>query len=141
MSRTDAGPGLGEAPPGYRSGFVSLVGRPNVGKSTLLNQVLRHKVAIISERPQTTRNAIRGVYTTDKAQLVFVDTPGFHKPRTALGKRLNRLVRTTLDEVDVSLFLVDAGEVGKGDAFFASELRRHPQRVLVAINKIDAVDP
>jgi len=76
---------LGASPDGYRSGFVSIVGRPNVGKSTLLNQILRSKVAITSERPQTTRNAIRGVHTSDRAQLVFVDTPGLHKPRRALG--------------------------------------------------------
>ncbi len=132
---------LGSAPEGYRSGFVSIVGRPNVGKSTLLNQILRNKVAITSDRPQTTRNAIRGVYTSDDAQLVFVDTPGLHKPRTALGKRLNRLVRDTLDEVDVTLFLVDATGVGSGDEFIASELKRHGARVVVALNKIDLVRP
>jgi GTP-binding protein Era len=132
---------LGSAPGGFRSGFVSIVGRPNVGKSTLLNQILRSKVAITSDRPQTTRNAIRGVYTTDDAQLVFVDTPGMHRPRTELGRRLNRLVRDTIDEVDVGVFLVDATGVGKGDAFIASELKQHPTPVLVVLNKIDIVDP
>jgi GTPase len=132
---------LGASPAGYRSGFVSIVGRPNVGKSTLLNQILRNKVAITSDRPQTTRNAIRGVYTADDAQLVFVDTPGLHKPRTALGKRLNRLVRDTLDEVDVAVFLVDATGVGSGDAFIASELKRHGAKIVVALNKIDLVSP
>jgi GTP-binding protein Era len=132
---------LGSAPEGFRSGFVSIVGRPNVGKSTLLNQILRNKVAITSERPQTTRNAIRGVYTTDAAQLVFVDTPGMHRPRTELGRRLNRVVRDTIGEVDVAVFLVDATGVGKGDAFIATELRRHDTPVLVVLNKIDAVDP
>ena len=132
---------LGASPKGYRSGFVSIVGRPNVGKSTLLNQILRTKVAIISERPQTTRNAIRGVYTTDAAQLVFVDTPGMHRPRTELGRRLNRLVRHTMDEVDVSVFLLDATGVGKGDLFIAAEIKRHSTPVIVALNKIDAVDP
>jgi len=132
---------LGSSPKGYRSGFVSIVGRPNVGKSTLLNQILRTKVAIISERPQTTRNAIRGIFTTDEAQLVFVDTPGMHRPRTELGRRLNRLVRHTMDEVDVSVFLLDATGVGKGDQFIASEIKRHTTPVIVALNKIDAVDP
>ena len=132
---------LGSAPEGFRSGFVSIIGRPNVGKSTLLNQIVRNKVAITSDRPQTTRNAIRGVYTTDEAQLVFVDTPGMHRPRTELGRRLNRVVRETIDEVDVTVFLVDATGVGKGDAFIASELQRHHTPVLVVLNKIDAVDP
>jgi GTP-binding protein Era len=132
---------LGDAPEGFRSGFVSIIGRPNVGKSTLLNQILHNKVAITSDRPQTTRNAIRGVYTTDDAQLIFVDTPGMHRPRTELGRRLNRLVRDTLDEVDVAVFLLDATGVGKGDAFIASELERHSTPVLVVLNKIDVVDP
>jgi GTPase len=132
---------LGEQPEGYRSGFVSLVGRPNVGKSTLLNQILRSKVAITSERPQTTRNAIRGVYTMPDAQLVFVDTPGLHKPRTALGKQLNRVVRTTLEEVDVIVFVVDAAQgVGAGDAFVAAQLEPVSSRVILAVNKIDLMD-
>lgn len=132
---------MGETPEGFRSGFVSLVGRPNVGKSTLLNQLLRSKVAITSDRPQTTRNAIRGVLTTPAAQLVFVDTPGLHKPVTALGKALNRLVRGTLAEVDVVVFLVDVSDgVGGGDAFIADVLRASPVPVVMALNKVDAVD-
>jgi GTP-binding protein Era len=132
---------LGAAPEGFRSGFVSLIGRPNVGKSTLLNQILRHKVSITSDRPQTTRNTIRGVHTTDEAQLVFVDTPGLHKPVTALGKRLNRAVRSTLGEVDVVVFLVDAADgVGGGDAFIADVLEHLPTPVVVALNKADAAD-
>lgn len=131
---------LGDAPPGYRSGFVSLVGRPNVGKSTLLNQVLRAKVAITSDRPQTTRNAIRGVLTTPEAQIVFVDTPGLHKPRTALGNKLNRVVRNTLTEVDVVVFVVDVADgVGSGDAFIVSELAPLTTPVVVAMNKADLV--
>lgn len=133
---------LGSTPPGYRSGFVSLVGRPNVGKSTLMNQLLRKKVSIISERPQTTRSAIRGVLTTPRAQLVFVDTPGLHKPHTRLGKRLNRVVRNTLDEVDVVLFMVDLADgIGTGDAFIAKELAAAPKPVVVALNKLDAATP
>jgi GTP-binding protein Era len=132
---------LGSAPEGYRSGFVSLVGRPNVGKSTLLNQILRSKVAITSDRPQTTRTAIRGVLTTREAQLVFVDTPGLHKPRTVLGERLNRVVRQTLTDVDVAVLLVDAADgVGGGDAFIADVLRGSSTPVVVALNKVDLVD-
>ncbi|MEX2538244.1 MAG: GTPase Era [Actinomycetota bacterium] len=133
---------MGDAPEGYRSGFVSLVGRPNVGKSTLLNQILKNKVAITSERPQTTRTAIRGILTTPRAQLVFVDTPGLHKPRTALGERLNRVVHNTLGEVDAVVFLLDAvAGVGSGDEFLAGELRTLTIPVLVVLNKIDAAKP
>lgn len=141
MDPPDAGLGLGDAPEGYRSGFVSLVGRPNVGKSTLLNQILRSKVSITSDRPQTTRNAIRGIYTTSDAQLVFVDTPGLHKPVTALGKRLNKAVRSTLGEVDVVVFLLDASDgVGSGDAFIADVLRRSKNPVVMVLNKVDLID-
>lgn len=131
---------LGETPDGYRSGFVSLVGRPNVGKSTLLNQILRSKVAITSERPQTTRNAIRGILTTSHAQLVFVDTPGLHKPVTTLGQRLNQVARSTIGEVDVVVFVVDAADgVGAGDAFIADVLRQISAPVVVALNKVDLI--
>lgn len=114
------------------------MGRPNVGKSTLMNQILRSKVAITSDRPQTTRNAIRGIHTTDLAQLVFVDTPGMHKPHSALGRRLNQVVRNTLSEVEVILFVVDAAEgVGSGDEFIANELKAVSTPVVVALNKVD----
>jgi GTP-binding protein Era len=133
---------LGQAPSGYRSGFVSIIGRPNVGKSTLLNQILQTKVAITSSRPQTTRNLIRGILTTPQAQLVFVDTPGMHKPRSALGRRLNKVVRNTIEEVDTVLFVVDtAAGVGDGDMFIANELKRARVPVLAVLNKIDAADP
>jgi GTP-binding protein Era len=133
---------MGDAPEGYRSGFVSLVGRPNVGKSTLLNQILKSKVAITSERPQTTRTAIRGILTTPRAQLVFVDTPGLHKPRTALGERLNRVVRDTLGEVDAVVFLLDAlAGVGSGDEFLAGQIRNVTVPVFVVLNKIDVAKP
>ena len=92
----------------FRSGFVTLVGRPNVGKSTLLNQLVGRKVAIVSDRPQTTRTAIRGVRTTPEDQIVFVDTPGLHKPRTPLGERTNQRAEATLAEVDVVCLLVEA---------------------------------
>jgi GTP-binding protein Era len=125
-------PGAGE---GFRSGFVTLVGRPNVGKSTLLNQILGHKVAIVSDKPQTTRHRIQGVLNRPGAQVVFVDTPGIHKPRTALGERLNDTARATIADVDVVVFVVDATQVfGRGDEWVANELS--PGTVVV-VNKID----
>jgi len=110
---------------GFRAGFACFVGRPNAGKSTLTNALVGTKVAIMSDRPQTTRHAIRGIVHRADAQLVVVDTPGFHKPRTLLGERLNDVVRTTIAEVDVAAFCVPADEkVGPGDRFIAAELRR-----------------
>ena len=124
----------------HRSGFVSLVGRPNVGKSTLLNALLNRKVAITSSRPQTTRNAIRGVLSGDGWQMVFIDTPGLHKPRTALGERLNEVVRRTLKEVDATIFMVDATQpVGAGDTFVAQEILKLPTPAICVVNKMDAV--
>lgn len=118
------------------------MGRPNVGKSTLLNQIVGQKVAISSTRPQTTRTAIRGILHRPDAQVVFVDTPGFHKPKTTLGKRLNSTVRRTLDEVDAALFVLDASkEIGKGDAFLASQLKTGSMPVICVVNKADKVMP
>jgi GTP-binding protein Era len=128
------------APAGYRSGFVSLVGRPNVGKSTLLNALLNRKVAITSAKPQTTRNAIRGVLSGDGWQMVFIDTPGLHKPKTALGTRLNEVVRRTLKEVDAVVFMVDATQpVGTGDRFVAEEILALDTPAICVVNKMDAV--
>ncbi len=119
---------------------MSLVGRPNVGKSTLLNAFMGRKVAITSKRPQTTRNAIRGVLTGDGWQVVFVDTPGLHKPRTLLGERLNDVVRRTLREVDVVVFMLDAtGDIGPGDRMIAEEVLRTGTPALCIVNKVDAV--
>src|SRR5713226_6144093 len=102
----------------FRSGFVTLVGRPNVGKSTLVNQIVGTKVAIVSDRPQTTRTQIRGVRTTPQSQLVLLDTPGIHKPRTLLGERTNRRALATLAEVDVVCLLVEASStIGPGDRY------------------------
>jgi len=107
----------------YRSGFAGIVGRPNVGKSTLLNNLMHRKLAIISEKPQTTRNKIRCIMTRDDAQIIFVDTPGFHKPKSALGERLNRAVRETFSEVDTIVFILDGTKaIRKGDLFIAAEL-------------------
>lgn len=124
----------------FRSGFVAIVGRPNVGKSTLLNRITGSKIAIISEKPQTTRMRIRGVLTRPGFQMVFVDTPGFHKPRGALGERLNTMVISTIGEVDVILFMMDASQgVGKGDAFLAEQLKGATASVIGLLNKIDLV--
>jgi len=122
-----------------KSGLVALVGRPNVGKSTLLNALLGQKLAIVSDKPQTTRSAVRGVLHRPEGQVVLVDTPGLHKPRTLLGQRLNDLVRGTLAEVDVVLQLVDAAAgVGAGDRFLAAELAKVPTPKLGVVNKMDA---
>jgi GTPase len=127
----------------FRSGFACLVGRPNAGKSTLTNALVGEKIAITSSRPQTTRHAIRGVVNRPGAQLVLVDTPGLHRPRTLLGERLNDLVRGTLLEVDVVGFCLPADEkVGPGDRFIAAELAevRRGRPVVVVATKADAVD-
>jgi GTP-binding protein Era len=127
-------------PPGFRSGFVAVVGRPNVGKSSLVNAVVGQKVSIVTDKPQTTRGRIRGVRTTNEYQLVFTDTPGFHKPRTLLGRRLNKMVEdTTVDDVDVVLLVVDAAAgVGRGDAFVAErQVKPRPGRKVCAVNKVD----
>ena len=122
----------------FRSGFVTLVGRPNVGKSTLLNQLVGSKVAIVSDRPQTTRTAIRGVRTTPDNQIVFVDTPGIHKPRTPLGERTNERAVATLGEVDVVCLLVEAdAPIGAGDRFVAGLVHQAPTPTLLVVNKID----
>ncbi|HUG08946.1 MAG TPA: GTPase Era [Acidimicrobiia bacterium] len=122
-----------------KSGFVAVVGRPNVGKSTLVNQLVGTKVAITSSRPQTTRNAIRGVVNGDGYQAVLVDTPGLHKPRTELGNRLNALVYGTLADSDAAIFVVDATmPIGPGDRLIADRLMDSGAEVLVAVNKVDA---
>ena len=119
-----------------RSGFATLVGRPNVGKSTLLNRILGRKVAIVSDKPQTTRTQVRGVLTRPDAQVVFVDTPGMHKPRTLLGERLNDTATSALGDVDVACLVLDAtAPVGPGDRFIAARL---PEDALVVVNKVDA---
>lgn len=128
---------------GFRSGFACMVGRPNTGKSTLTNALVGDKVAITSSRPQTTRHAIRGIVHRPDSQLVMIDTPGLHRPRTLLGQRLNELVRDTWAEVDVVVFCTPANEpVGKGDRFVASSLAmlaRTP--VLAAVTKLDLTTP
>ncbi len=122
-----------------RSGFVTLVGRPNVGKSTLLNQILGQKVTIVSDKPQTTRTQVRGVLNRPDAQVVFVDTPGIHKPRTLLGERLNDTATGSISDVDVVCLLVDAtAPIGKGDQWVA---QRAPRHALIVVNKTDIAEP
>lgn len=126
----------------FKSGFVALIGRPNVGKSTLLNSIIGTKVAIMSDKPQTTRNKIHGVYTTENAQIVFVDTPGIHKPRHKLGEFMINVAEKTLNEVDLILFLVSADEpLGKGDQYIMERLRKVNKPIFLVINKIDKVHP
>jgi GTP-binding protein Era len=119
-----------------KSGFATIVGRPNVGKSTLLNQILGTKVSIVSDKPQTTRTQVRGVLNRPDAQVVFVDTPGIHKPRTLLGERLNDTAMESLGDVDVVVFMVDAtAPLGRGDRWVAE---RVPKSALLVVNKVDA---
>jgi GTP-binding protein Era len=122
----------------FRSGFVALVGRPNVGKSTLLNKILGRKVAITSATPHTTRTRVRGVLDRPDCQIVFTDTPGVHRPRTALGDRLNQTATSTFDDVDCCVLLIEASAaIGPGDRYIAERLR--PDTV-IALNKVDRVD-
>jgi GTP-binding protein Era len=124
----------------FRSGFACFVGRPNAGKSTLTNALVGQKVAIASSKPQTTRHAVRGVVNREDAQLVLVDTPGLHKPRTLLGERLNDIVRTTWSEVDVVAFCIPADQpVGRGDEFIAKELAELKTPVIAVVTKGDLV--
>jgi GTP-binding protein Era len=126
------------AGPAFRSGFACFVGRPNAGKSTLTNALIGQKVAITSSRPQTTRHAVRGILHRPDAQLVLVDTPGLHKPRTLLGQRLNDLVRETYAGVDVICFCVTADDkIGPGDKFIAAELREVKTPVIAVVTKTD----
>ncbi|MFC4560872.1 GTPase Era [Nocardiopsis mangrovi] len=135
-------PPLPSAPEGFRSGFACFVGRPNVGKSTLMNALVGQKVAITSNRPQTTRRTVRGIVHREDAQLIIVDTPGLHKPRTLLGERLDSLVRSTLVEVDVIGFCIPADEpIGRGDTYIARELAAQGNTPVVAlVTKADLVD-
>jgi len=123
---------------GFKSGFVALIGRPNVGKSTLLNHIIGQKIAIMSNKPQTTRNKIQGVYTTDEAQVIFIDTPGIHKPKHKLGEYMTKIAINTLNEVDLVLFMVDAESgKGRGDEFIIEQLKKCHSPVFLIVNKID----
>ncbi len=119
----------------HRSGFITIVGRPNVGKSSLMNKICGEKIAITSNKPQTTRHQIRGVLTLSESQLIFVDTPGIHRPRTTLGEKLNTKAVSALNEIDIICLVVDAtSSIGPGDRFIAEKL---PQQTIVLVNKCD----
>ncbi|GAE33403.1 GTP-binding protein Era [Halalkalibacter akibai JCM 9157] len=127
---------------GFKSGFVSIIGRPNVGKSTLLNHVIGQKIAIMSDKPQTTRNKIQGVYTSNESQIVFIDTPGIHKPKHKLGDFMMKVAQNTLREVDLVLYVVDATEAfGSGEEFIIEKLKGTKTPIFLVINKIDKIQP
>ena len=124
-----------------KSGFIGLIGRPNVGKSTLLNNILGKKVAITSDKPQTTRNIIQGIYNDEESQIVFVDTPGIHKPQTKLGSYLNKQAYYSLDDVDVVIMLADvSSDLGSGDKFIIDKFKDINKPVILVLNKIDKIE-
>lgn len=125
----------------FKSGFITIIGRPNVGKSTLLNKLAGEKIAIMSDKPQTTRNTIKTVITDDESQMIFIDTPGIHKPKTKLGEYMVNVVYETLNEVDIVLFLVEAtdNKPGMGDLKIVEQLKNIKTPVFLIINKIDLV--
>lgn len=125
----------------FKSGFAALIGRPNVGKSTLLNYLVGEKVAIMSPQPQTTRNKISGIYTGENEQIIFIDTPGIHKPKNKLDDFMDKSSYSALDEVDVVLFLVEPEPAGKGDQYIADLLKKIKKPVFLVINKIDEIHP
>jgi GTP-binding protein Era len=130
---------MNDVPDDFRSGFVTMVGRPNVGKSTLINQILGRKVSIVSDKPQTTRSQVRGVMHRPGTQIVFVDTPGIHRPRGPLGERLNASAADAIGDVDVVCLVVEAtASIGPGDRFIA---QRCPPDTVVVVNKVDLAQP
>ncbi|WP_213422931.1 GTPase Era [Bhargavaea massiliensis] len=127
---------------GFKSGFISIIGRPNVGKSTFLNRVVGQKIAIMSDKPQTTRNKVQGVVTTEDSQMIFIDTPGIHKPKHKLGDFMMKVAKNTLKEVDIVLFMANADEsLGKGDEFIMEMLGESGTPVILVLNKIDLIHP
>jgi GTPase len=126
----------------FKSGFISIIGRPNVGKSTFLNRVIGQKIAIMSDKPQTTRNKVQGVLTTSESQMIFIDTPGIHKPKHKLGDFMMKIAQNTLKEVDIILFMVNVEEgIGKGDQFIIEKLKGVKTPVFLILNKIDQIHP
>lgn len=126
----------------HKSGFVSIIGRPNVGKSTFVNRVIGHKIAIISDKAQTTRNKIQGVMTRDDAQIIFIDTPGIHKPKHKLGDYMMRVAKNTLSEIDAIMFMVNVNEdIGRGDEYIMEMLKNVKTPIFLVLNKIDLVHP
>lgn len=126
----------------FKSGFVAIIGRPNVGKSTLLNYIIGQKIAIMSDKPQTTRNKIQAVYTTANEQIIFIDTPGIHKPKHKLGDFMMKVAKSTLKEVDVILYVIDASEkFGPGEQYIIERLQEVDTPTILVINKIDKISP
>jgi GTP-binding protein Era len=126
----------------FKSGFVSIIGRPNVGKSTFINRAIGQKIAIMSDKPQTTRNKVQGVRTTEESQVIFIDTPGIHKPKHKLGDFMMKVAENTLKEVDLILFVINAEEgYGRGDEYIIERLKRTNTPVFLIINKIDKIHP
>ncbi|MCM3566578.1 GTPase Era [Neobacillus mesonae] len=126
----------------YKSGFISIIGRPNVGKSTFLNRVIGQKIAIMSDKPQTTRNKVQGVLTLEDTQMVFIDTPGIHKPKHKLGDFMMKVAQNTLKEVDLILFMVNAEEgFGRGEEFIIEKFQSVNTPIFLVINKIDKIHP
>ncbi|PTE48214.1 GTPase Era [Staphylococcus epidermidis] len=126
----------------HKSGFVSIIGRPNVGKSTFVNRVIGHKIAIMSDKAQTTRNKIQGVMTRDDAQIIFIDTPGIHKPKHKLGDYMMRVAKNTLSEIDAIMFMVNVNEdIGRGDEYIMEMLKNVKTPIFLVLNKIDLVHP
>ncbi len=126
----------------HKSGFVSIIGRPNVGKSTFMNRVIGHKIAIMSDKAQTTRNKIQGVMTRNDAQIIFLDTPGIHKPKHKLGDYMMRVAKNTLSEIDAIMFMVNVNEeIGRGDEYIMEMLKNVKIPVFLVLNKIDLVHP
>lgn len=123
----------------FKSGFVALVGRSNVGKSTLLNVLLNQKVSIISNKAQTTRNTIRGIYNSDEEQIIFIDTPGIHKPKNKLSEYMVNIAQKSMEDVDLILYLIDDIKIGKGDEFILEKLKELNTKIFVVINKIDTM--
>jgi len=125
---------------GFKSGFVTIVGRPNVGKSTLLNKILKEKIAIMSDKPQTTRNKIMAIYQAEDSQIIFLDTPGLHKPKNKLGEYMVSTAYETLKEVDVVLFLVDEStKIGAGDKYILERLKTIKTPIILVVNKMDII--
>jgi len=125
----------------FKSGFVTIIGRPNVGKSTLMNNMIGEKISIMSDKPQTTRNKIRTVYTDDEAQIIFMDTPGIHKPKNQLGEFMNTEVNSALEEMDVLIMITDEfNKVGPGDEFIIEKIKGTKAKKILIINKIDKFD-
>ena len=121
-----------------KSGFVAILGRPNVGKSTIINSIVNHHISIVTDKSQTTRNNIIGIYNSEEAQIVFLDTPGIHKPKQQLGKEMNNMAYSAAHDVDVAIFVVDASKpFGTGDQFIIDHLDIHKTPLIIVFNKID----